>query len=266
MQGLAATHRRRVQPGSRTHSAAAVPGRVAEPLRLGDPSPGKPVPSLWTWGPWQPRVSSFIFCFLWGRASGTVSRPITLPGQWTGWVCDKGVRPLPAPPPRTPPETSSASPRQHPGFSPAPGSVCVHRLPALCPVPSLQWGSTCARWCLAAREAGMCPTELFLPSPVPTELFFGSEFPPGKQSHCQGWGWVSWSLRASWTPLPRRYLILTLTKVCNSRAERPSKRVCRRRTWGEKRGTCTSVTCKLQASRSSNPADFHLACHWGSTG
>lgn len=61
----------------------------------------------------------------------------------------------------------------------------------------------------------MCRIELFLPSPVPTELFFGSELLPGKWSYSQGWGWMSRSLRASWPPLPSLCLSLTLTKLCN---------------------------------------------------
>lgn len=37
----------------------------------------------------------------------------------------------------------------------------------------------------------MCPPRLFLPSRVPTELFFGSELLLWEQSCCQGWGWMS---------------------------------------------------------------------------
>lgn len=57
--------------------------------------------------------------------------------------------------------------------------------------------------------------KLFLPSPVPRELFSDSELLPGERSCCQGWEWVSCSLGASWTPLPRQHRILTLIKGCN---------------------------------------------------
>lgn len=96
----------------------------------------------------------------------------------------------------------------------------------------------------------MCPFKLFLPSPVPTELFFGSELPAGKWSHCQAWGWMSQSLRACWTPLPRQYLILTLIRWP---------------WWGEKRHL---YLWNLQTSgfQKLNPANLHLMCHWGSKG
>lgn len=172
-------------------------GWVAEPQgREGDPSPGEPIPALWTWGRWHPQVSSLV-CYQGGDPGRLRARLSHFLGRGLAGIVMRDF--IPSPPP---PETCSVSPRQHPGFSPAPGLVCVHPspLPAhylpCSGVPHVPAGA----WLRGG--AGMCPVGLFLPSPVLTGLFFGSELPPGKRSCCQGWGWVSRSLQPPGPPCP----------------------------------------------------------------
>lgn len=141
-------------------------------------------------GCWHPQVNPLPTLLpRVGKTQQHLTRPVPVPVPSAGW---EGVSDSIS---RLPPEL----------IQPRPGSRLASPLPAArlvsipAPTPLLQWGSTCAHWCLAAREAGMCPPNLFLPSPVPTELFFGSEFLPGKWSRCQGWGWRA----GAWEPLGR---------------------------------------------------------------
>lgn len=66
-----------------------------------------------------------------------------------------------------------------------------------------------------AREAEMCPPRLFLPSPVPTELRFGSKSPPAEWSLLPAPGVDEPAPHGLLGSFSRQHLILTLIAGCD---------------------------------------------------